>query len=182
MTRGFAHLQRSSQRGVVLITAILMLLVLTVIALLAMAIPVVQTRVAANTANAQIAFATSDGTARFAQAVLAGAIPSKPDFLANSGGLYFFDPTLAAWWNPWLTGSAPASVITTPFSGGAVNPGQYIAEELHPIILPGQSAAMPGYGSGGLNPRVIRVTANAGGANPASQATELVQGTYHTSF
>lgn len=178
MNTGFGHFQQSSQRGIALITVILMLLVLTVIALLAMALPAMQTRVAANTANAQIAFATSDGTARVAQAVLGGAIPIKSAFVANSAGLYFFDPTTAPWWT--AVAWSGAAVTTSPFSGGSSAPGQYIAEELHPVILPGQSAAMPGYGQSGFNPRALRVTARAVGAS--GQTVELVQGTYHTSF
>jgi Tfp pilus assembly protein PilX len=177
MKTGCGHFQKSSQRGVVLVSAILMLLVLTVIALLAMALPAVQTRVAANTANAQIAFATTDGTARYAQAVLAGAIPTKAAFIADAGGLYFFDPIAfpVPRWAPW-----PGAAVVSPFSGGSSAPGTYIAEELHPIRLPGQSAAATGYGHAGLNPRVLRVTAQAVGASGTT--VDLVQGTYHTSF
>lgn len=180
MNTRFCSPTKSTQHGFVLITAILMLLVLTLIALLAMALPAVQTRVASNTANAQIAFATSEGTARVAQRVLSGVIPTKSAFLtaANATGLYFFNPANPSWWSalPWT----PASVTTSPFSGNSSAAGQYIAEELHPIRLPGQSAGSSTYGSGGLIPRVFRITAQAVGAN--GQTVEQVQGTYHTSF
>lgn len=182
MSTRFCCPRNSIQHGFVLVTAILMLLVLTLIALLAMALPAVQTRVASNTANAQIAFATTDGTARVAQTVLAGAIPVKSAFLttANATGLYFFDPVAhpVSWWTS--LGWAAGSVTTSAFSGNSSAAGQYIAEELHPIRLPGQSAASSTYGSGGLNPRVFRVTAQAVGAS--GQTAEQVQGTYHTSF
>jgi len=178
MNPGFSHLHKSSQRGVILITAVLLLVVLTGLALMAMMLPAIQTRVSANTANAQIAFATSDGTARVAQAVLAGAIPTKAAFIADGAGLYFFDPTQPSWWSTVSWSSA--AVTTTTFAGSSADPGQFIAEELHPIMLPGQSAAVPGYSQTSLTPRVIRVTSRAVGAS--GQTVEEVQGTYHTSF
>ena len=194
MNPGFGHFRQSSQRGIALITVILMLLVLTVIALLAMALPAIQTRVAANTANAQIAFATSDGTARVAQTVLSGAIPdywtttTNPNRFyktSNIHGLYFFDPALVSWLtsvtDPMSHQWIGSKVQTTPFSGGSSAPGQYIAEELHPTSPAGVGIQTSLYGGHAQrNPRVIRVTARAVGAS--GQTVELVQGTYQTSF
>jgi Tfp pilus assembly protein PilX len=161
------------QGGFVLVLAILLLLLLIIVTLAVLNLPMIQTRISANTANAQVAFVTGEGTLRSAEGrLLSGTFAS---FASNASGLYTFDPTLAPVWTTvdWTTDA----VLTSPFSGGSAQAGQFLIEELPSVTLPGQSTAVHQYGSAAPTARVFRITARAVGAN--GKAPEIVQSIFH---
>ncbi|MBC7574137.1 MAG: pilus assembly protein PilX, partial [Herminiimonas sp.] len=92
-------MRRAAMAGVVMPTTVLLLLTITVLALGAISLNSMQTKIATNSADAQIAFQTAEGALNKVQEdVIAGNF-QQASFAAGSAGLYFFDPTLPPRWN-----------------------------------------------------------------------------------
>ena len=150
---------RTAQRGAVLITTVILLILLTLGALAAMSMNGTQTRVATNSADHQVAYQTAEGAlGEAASKLLAGAY-SASEFAANTKGLYVFDPTAApVWANPsiWKTSGA----VMPGFQGGSSAGAYLLIEKLPPVIKPGQNMKSP--------TQVYRITARAVGTSGRS--------------
>ena len=153
---------KSRERGAVLLTTVMLLVMLTVLALTAVSMNTIQTRMATNSADYQVAYQTAEGALNQAQnALLAGTYPAS-GFAANTNGLYVFDPSTAPIWSnasTWTT----ATAVLQGFQGGSNQTAQYVIEKLPPIIKPGQSMKTP--------VQVYRVTARAVGKSGRSPVT-----------
>jgi type IV pilus assembly protein PilX len=157
------------QRGAVLFITIMLMLMLTVLGLGLVSLNSTQTRIATNSGDVQIAFQTAEGALNQAQSnILAGSYPAN-SFLANSNGLYVFNPANSALWSSvnWASSSA----VIQSFQGGSKTPAAYIIELLPSVILPGQSMKRA--------TSVFRITARAvgpsGGAPVMLQSTVQIQ-------
>jgi type IV pilus assembly protein PilX len=122
-------------RGSVLLTTVILLLMITVLAIGALSLNSTQTRIATNSADAQIAFQTAEGALNQVQSsLLAGNIPDS-NFINAVSGYYFEDPTVPALWKT-VNWSGTAGVIQS-FQGNSSAPAAYFIEQLPPGIRPG---------------------------------------------
>ena len=156
-----------SQRGFVLLTALVMLLVLTLIALVAMTFESNQARVAGNTANAQIAYETADGALRVAEGNLLAGL-----YQAGTSGVYqFVNVTSPLWLPSSTTWTTSGGYIDSGFAGGSSQDARIIVEQLPSVSANGgcmSSACASGYGGSGPPQRVYRISSYAVGANGKS--------------
>lgn len=162
--------RRLSQRGAVLLTTVMLLVLLTILALAAVSMNSTQTRVATNSADYQVAYQTAEGALSQAQNNLIGGTYTASAFAANTNGLYVFDPAAAPVWansSIWATSSA----VIPGFQGGSSTGAQYLIEKLPPVTKPGQSLKTP--------VQVYRITARAVGKSGRSpvvlQSTVQIQ-------
>lgn len=166
------------QRGFVLLTALVLLLVLTLAALVAMVYQANQARVAGNTANAQISFETAEGALRIAEGqLLTGAYTGVPFTTAGNNGLYLFNPLQAPLWTNPSTWSGSGTTFASTFSGLSSAAPQVMIEQLPSVAMPGQSLASVQYGGGVQTVNVYRITVRAVGAN--GKAPVMVQSIFH---
>ena len=141
------------KNGSVLILALILLLILTVMVVSEMSVNNTQTRIATNTADAHVAFATAEAALNEAtNNLLAGQYTA---FAANTNGLYVFDFNNAPWWTT-INWTAAGAVIQS-FQGTSNTRSAYIIEQLPSVIKPGQNVSSPA--------QVYRITARAVGAS-----------------
>lgn len=160
--------------GFVLLTALVLLLVLTLAALVAMVYQANQARVAGNTANAQISFETAEGALRVAEGnLLSGVYTQIPFTLAGSNGLYLFNPAQAPMWTVASTWTGTGTTFPSTFQGLSSAAPQVMIEQLPSVSMPGQSLASVQYGGGVPTVNVYRITTRAVGAN--GKAPVMVQ-------
>lgn len=177
MKTSFCGDRVAGQRGFVLLTALVMLLVLTLIALVAMSFEANQARVAGNTANAQIAFETAEGALRVAEGNLLSSTYAANQFVVGgTNGLYLFNPVSAPIWSQASTW-AGTNVIVSGFTGQSATAALVVIEQLPSVSLPGQNLASIQYGGGSPPARVYRITARAVGFN--GKAPVMVQSIFH---
>lgn len=163
---------RSSQRGVVLLTTIIMLVLLTILALAAMSMNSTQTRVATNSADNLVAYQTAEAALNQAETALVSG--SYTGFGLNTQGQYTFSPGSTPLWAANLSNTSwwqSATNAIQGFQGGSNQAAAFVIELLPPVIKPGQ----------GMNTlvNVYRITARAVGASGQSpvvlQSTMQVQ-------
>ncbi len=164
-----AVLSRHAARGVVLPTTALLLLVITVLALGAISLNSTQTKIAANTADAQLAFQIAEGTLNKVQRDVIAGNYQPAGFTAGNPGLYIFDPSVAPLWTSvdW-SGSA----VLQGFQGAAGPAATFFIEMLPSFIAPGANFKQP--------TQVFRITTRAvgpsGGSPVILQSTVQIQG------
>ena len=144
---------QSRKKGSVLILALILLLMLTIMAVAEMSVNSTQTRIAANTADEQVAFTTAEAALNEAvNNLLAG---QYSNFAANTNGLYVFNFNNDPWWTT-INWTAPGAVIPS-FQGQSKAQSAFIIEQLPSIVKPGQNSGSP--------TQVYRITARAVGAS-----------------
>lgn len=142
------------QDGFVLLTALVMLLVLTLAAIVAMALQTTQIRVAANAASAQMALAAAEGALMTNQlSVLQLQYPVTPVLCAAPAS--------------WSTTTCGATAW--PTTATAAVPSVAI-EQLPAVTRPGESAAAGTYP--GNRAPIYRITVRA--ANPSNQNSQAM--------
>jgi type IV pilus assembly protein PilX len=160
----------SAQRGVVLFTTMMLLVMLTILALAAYALNTTQTRVATNSADSMVAYQTAEGTLAQAESALLADTYADSSFAANSNGLYVFDPSAAPVWKDASIWSS-ANAVLPGFQGGSSAPAAYLIERLPSVSKPGSNMR--------TQTRVYRITARAvgksGGSAVILQSTVSVQ-------
>lgn len=170
------HPSRRHDRGIVLPTVLIMLLVLTIASLVIVEQIGSQTRMAGNAAVEQVALqAAESGLREVVNDLNSGAISSLPTaYYANAGGYYYFQAsnynstTLLPWkiasnWGTGLT-NTPALSCASPTTM-AVSLCQYMIEMLPSVIAKGGSVT-----------RVFRITVRAVGTN--NQSVVMLQSLY----
>jgi type IV pilus assembly protein PilX len=144
-----------SERGAVLIVTLILLFVITILAVSEVSFNSILTRIATNTADAQVAFQTAEGVLnQAANQVLTGGYTLN-DFTSNTAGLYLFNANNAPLWTSvsW-TGSGQ---VVQSYQGNSNVQGAYIIEQLPSVTLPGQSMSKP--------TAIYRITSRAVGAS-----------------
>jgi type IV pilus assembly protein PilX len=158
------HLSSSPrQKGFVLITVLLLVLMLTVLAIAIVSLNTGQTRIATNSENSAVAFQTAEGALnQGVAAAVAGTFSSAP-FSGNTGGYYTYVPTAAPIWTTinWSSSSA----VITAFQGNSSAAAAYIVEKMPSVIKPGQDYHTPTL--------VYRITAR--GVGQSSNAVTILQ-------
>jgi type IV pilus assembly protein PilX len=162
-----------AQRGFILVTALILLVVLTMLALSAFGLIGTQTKVAANSASQQLTFQAAEGALQQAQTNLLGGSYTPAQFAANSAGLYVYNPSNAAPWTTvnWASSSAVMSSNSWATSLPSSISAAYMIEMMPPVVIPGQNFANPA--------SVYRITAYAtqasGGAPVMLQSLVQIQ-------
>jgi type IV pilus assembly protein PilX len=170
------------QRGVALVVALLLLIVITLVGLAAVRGTIMQQRMASNQFDRQIAFQSAEAAMRAAQARVA----ANPDDIARNcqaGGVYcqgnpFDDPNLDTGKIITVTSGTGAGQFTK--SSLAASQPQYVIENMGNWYDPststgyGQSANAHNYGAQGTSTTSVyyRVTARSG--NPAEVGDRAV--------
>jgi type IV pilus assembly protein PilX len=177
------------QRGMVLVTVLLLLLMVTILGTAVLRMQTAEQRISVNAGNHSIATVNAEATLRFAECGLeggcAGATWTPAGFLQNSGGLFTLDSTVGSTVNAQSPNSAVAAVKwsapagnTLSYAGPTLKAGatpQYAIEKLPPVVLPGDSMSQEQYnGGGGATP--YQITAYANGADTNSQS--VLQSTF----
>ncbi|BAP89509.1 uncharacterized protein E1O_23780 [Burkholderiales bacterium GJ-E10] len=158
-------------RGFVLVTALLLVLILTLLAVGGVSLFGAQVRTAANVASQEIAFQAAEAALQQAQTnLLSGAYPLSL-FARNSGGLYETVPTSPPVWTTvsWTSTSAviPVTALTGLPSGVQ---GAYLIELMPPVVVRGGTLTTPS--------NVYRITAEgtqATGGAPVILQSVVIQ-------
>lgn len=165
-------MQRTKQRGVALVVALLLLVVVTLVGLAAVRGTIMQQRMAANLLDRQIAFQGAEAAMRAATARIAGH-PGDIARNCQNGGVFcqgnpFDDPNLDA--SKIITVSSGTDAGQFDAGGLAASQPQYVIENMGNWYNPststgfGQSANSHNYGAQGSSTTAVyyRVTARSG--------------------
>ena len=146
---------RTTQRGSVLITTLILLIMLTVLGLAMISLNSTQTRIATNSSDAQQAYQTAEGALNQAANNLLAGNYTQAGFIANTNGLYAFDTSITPRWQSvdWTNGTNVTQCTTC----GMGTQAAFIIEYMPPVNVPGVGAR-----------QVYRVTARALGVSGKS--------------
>jgi type IV pilus assembly protein PilX len=154
---------RHGQKGFVLITVLLLVLMLTVLAIAIVSLNTGQTRIATNAADSQVSFETAEGALNQAvQAAYGGTLAAQTYTNTVTGPYFMYNPAVAgADGAPgvppvWTTvnWSSPTAVVPA-FQGNSSTTAAYIVEQLPSVAMAGQNQA--------AKTVVYRITARAVG-------------------
>jgi type IV pilus assembly protein PilX len=183
-----SHTTATAQRGMVLVTVLLLLLMVTVLGTAVLRMQTAEQRISVNAGNHSIASVNAEATLRYAECGLEGGCSggtwTAASFLENSAGLFTLNPTTGSTVSAQspnvpkgVKWSAPAG-NTLSYAGPALKTSatpQYAIEKLPPVVLPGDSMSAEQYdGGGGATP--YQITAYANGADTNSQT--VLQSTF----
>jgi len=168
------------QRGVVLIVALILLLVLTMIGVGVTQSTSLEERMAGNNRDKDLAFQAGEAGLRQGEDGLLQAIYTN---FNNSGGLYQFDPNVAPIWTTinWSDPNQTLAYQGTPLVID-INTGKPLAqqpvlivEQMPPVPAPGQNLGTTEYGD---TPTIqlFRITSLGTGGDANSQA--MLQSVY----
>ncbi len=180
-THHHKHQSSTTQHGSALVVSLLILLVLTLIGVTSMSTTTLQSKMATNSREYNLAFQAAESALRYAEA----ALVSTPPLTGYGTVTGLYPPSTAGQvWSPsfnWSTSSLVYGGLTSPTTTLTGIPAtlqpRYIIEKLPPVILSGGSMGnSTGYGGGPI-PQYFRVTATGNGPN--GSATVVVQSIYH---
>ena len=161
-----------TQRGFVLIVALILLLLLTILGLAAAQSTMLEERMAGNARNHQLAFEAAESGLSAAYSGILQNLWNNADYAGNANGLYMLSDCCGGvpWTSAWTLPNVWASAlpITTPVPGLTI-PGQltqqpvFIIEELPPVAPPGSNLVQQSNsGTPPVQPYRITVYANGG--------------------
>ncbi|HWX67139.1 MAG TPA: PilX N-terminal domain-containing pilus assembly protein [Rhodanobacter sp.] len=175
-------MSRAGQRGVALVVALLLLVVITLVGLAAVRGTIMQQKMASNLFDRQIAFQSAEAAMRAAQARI-GTNPGDIARNCQAGGVFcqgnpFNDPNLPA--GKIITVTSGTSAGQFSASKLATSQPQYVVENMGNWYNPststgyGQSANAHNYGAQGTSTTAVyyRVTARSG--DPATVGDRAV--------
>jgi len=177
---------RSQQRGYILISTIIIVLLITLLALAGVSYNSTQTRVATNSKDGQIAFETAEAVLRQVSDNIASGLyaPLSPPSCSPLGtaavagqinavcaftGITAATSDVTPLWqtsNPPWTNLLPNGATT--YQGNSFQPGQYLVEGLNTFTPPGNTAAAGG------QVRPFRVTVEAWGAVSSNTTPQVM--------
>ena len=153
------------QKGYLLITSLMLLVMLTVLGLAQVSINTTQTQIVTNTVDAEISFEKTEGAVNQAINQLLANNYSSFNFLNNANGLYIFNVNADPVWRT-VNWDSSTTVINS-FSGIDGRQAKYLIEQLPSVVQPGQNMKSL--------TRIYRITGRAVGQNGASSI--LIQST-----
>lgn len=167
--------RRGGQRGVALLVGLVLLIVLTIVALVAVQLVSNQNRVAGNAWGEQMSLATGEGGLGTADSALLGG---TLNFASGTDGQYIFNAAaIPQWSDPAFNWNLTANVLAGYGFANSQYPkssAKVIVEQLPAVAAPGQSMCV-GYNCSGGTIQVSRITANAVG--PDGRLPAVVQST-----
>jgi len=176
----------SQQRGVVLLVALVLLVILSLLGVTAARMQSTEERMARNEDNRQIGAQAAAAALRAGETGLIAGVYTAAQFSANTNGLYELTPSAGSvLWGPPAFNWAAAGAAITYSPTNALNPmpaltslpaaaqsPQYVIENLPAVAMPGESISQVQYATPVPPVTVYRVTASAVGAD-ASTTTIL---------
>lgn len=168
---------RANQRGVVLVVALIMLLVITLLGVSAMQVTSLEERMAGNVRDRNLAFQSAEAALRDGERLLAQAV--LPNF-NGTGGLY--GPPAVGAIPVWLKADGTLQDNTFWSANGRTYSGTVNGVAAQPLYIIEEVASLPGVGesleAGQPIPDITyyRVTARANGGT--ATAIVVVQSTY----
>jgi len=168
-------LHRNSQQGFVLVTAIILVLLITILALSMVSLNSTQTRIATNAADSQVAFQTAEAALHQAEdSLISGSIsiPSPCGSISVAGVYCAPSATSTPLWAS-VNWTSTTAAVQTGFTGSSSRQGAYIIEQLPVTTTPiGCTQNV------GNKVSWFRITARAVGAS--GQSPVMLQSVIHT--
>lgn len=129
--------QKNRQKGFILITTLVLMVMLTVLALIQVSNNSTQTRMATNSTDTEISFEKTEGALNEAVNKMIGNSYSSISFIRDANGLYVFNPDNPPIWGTvdWNSGTD----VITSFGGSSGLTASYIIEQLPSVVQPGQN-------------------------------------------
>lgn len=144
----------SRQKGFILMTTLILMIMLTVLAVSQVSQNSTQTRLAANATDSEISFEKSEGALNEAINKILNHSYSSKNFLNNDNGLYIFNNNEAP---IWTTVNWDSNAVVNSFQGSTSTRARYVIEQLPSVVQPGQSMKSA--------TKVFRITSRSVGAN-----------------
>jgi Tfp pilus assembly protein PilX len=184
-TRGFSEsrigaatrsmpLRAARQRGVVLFTSLVLLVILTLVAVMLSRLQTVEERISQNDQDHQIAIQAAEATLRFAEVGLYNGTYAA--FATNAGGMYTWETGNPAAYQTYNLSSPAGQFLPyggTPLNVAAGTNPEFLIEKMPAVAMPGTSLSQQQYGSPTPPVMVFRITAYAYGGD--TNATGEVQ-------
>ena len=128
---------QKADKGFILITTLVLLLMLTVLGMAQISINSTQTQIATNSSDTETSFEKTEGAINEANTRMFANTYTSSNFNSNNNGLYIFDPTQTATWQT-VNWDATGSVIQS-FSGLNGSKASYVIEQLPSVVQTGQN-------------------------------------------
>jgi type IV pilus assembly protein PilX len=161
------------QRGVVLFTSLVLLIILTLVGVMLSRLQTIEERISQNDQDHQLAIQAAEATLRFAEVGLYNGTYAA--FSTNDGGMYTWESGTPDAFRTYNLSSPAAQFLA--YGGGTVLPvvgvPEFLIEKMPAVALPGTSLSQQQYGSPTPPVMVFRITAYSYGAD--SNATGEVQ-------
>lgn len=160
-----------SQRGAVLVTGLIFLVILTLIGTTALQSTLLEEKMAGNLRDETLAFQAAEAALRSGERFLEQV--TLPEFNGSDGLYHYADspaPDLVNW-KDWETSGKTADVVID----GVTSQPRYIIEQLPSVPLMGDSGSAQQSGAS-LNAIMFRIVAQGTGGTTAT--TVLLQSTY----
>lgn len=171
--RTAARATGARQRGVVLFTSLVLLIILTLVGVMLSRLQTVEERISQNDQDHQLAIQAAEATLRFAEVGLYNGTYAA--FSTNDGGMYTWESGTPDAFRSYNLSSPAAQFLA--YGGGTVLPvvgvPEFLIEKMPAVALPGTSLSQQQYGSPTPPVMVFRITAYSYGAD--SNATGEVQ-------
>lgn len=127
------------QRGVVLFTSLILLLILTMVGVMLSRMQTVEEQISANDQDHQLAVQAAEATLRYAEEELGTASENSADCPLDTNGMYQWVSGVEDYYLQYQLGSAPANAFLT--YGGPALPvlgtPVFLIECMPPVELPG---------------------------------------------
>jgi len=162
--------QSPRQDGMVLITGLIFMVVLTLIVDASMRTTLLEERMAGNARDTDLAFQAAEAALRAGEEVLNSA--SLEEFTSTSPAYLSVDTRMDTYWRDTHDWSADAEAVTGTITGVSAAP-RFVIEELRPIPAAGnESETFKPL----LDSSIFKVTARGVGGNPSTVV--VLQSTY----
>ena len=163
--------QSLRQHGMVLITGLIFMVVLTLIVVSSMRTTLLEERMAGNARATGLAFQAAEAALRAGEEILNGA--SLQQFASTNSAYLDVDTRMDAYWHDTHDWSADAEAVTGTITGVSAAP-RFVIEELSAIAAAGNESLK---GPAPLSDSsIFKVTARGVGGNPSTVV--VLQSTY----
>ncbi len=160
----------SRQRGVVLFTSMILLVILTLVGVMLARMQTVEEMISANDQDHQLAIQAAEATLRFAEVGLFNGTYTA--FADNTGGMYTWESGLPDAYTQYTLGTSPASMVLS--YGGPGLPVTltpvFLIESMPAAAIQGASLSQQQYGAPTPPVSIFRITAYSYGGDQSTTA------------
>lgn len=158
------------QKGVVLFTALILLLILTLVGVLLARSESVEESISENDQDHQLAIEAAEATLRYAEAGLYAG--NYSNFAANASGQYTWENGAADWFETYNLSTPGALLPYSTYSGNSLlaAPPEYMIESMPAASLPGEALGQTGYNPPTPPIQVYRITSYSYGGDMSTTA------------
>jgi len=161
---GMRHTRVARQRGVVLFTSLMLLVILTLVGVMLSRLQTVEERISQNDQDHQLAIQAAEATLRFAEVGLYNG--TYVAFSTNDGGMYTWETGTPDAYRTYNLSSPAAQFLA--YGGPAlpvVGVPEFLIEKMPAVSLPGTALGCSGYGCPTPPVMVFRITAYSYGGD-----------------